>query len=155
MDYKEDVSVPSDRVSQESAHQDAEWIVGITDHITPPADIEQSAFPEARFHFLPDWRAAEENREAWQQVDAILVWHWRVDQATVGLLDRCKIAVRYGVGYDLVDVDAIVKRGIPFCNTPDYGARSWPTIVTAGATSRAGRSTFFIPPGRRRSARWG
>jgi D-3-phosphoglycerate dehydrogenase len=95
--------------------------VGITDHITPPADIEQSAFPEAEFCLLSDWRAAEENREAWQQVDAILVWHWRVDRATVGLLDRCQIIVRYGVGYDLVDVGAVAEQGIHFCNTPDYG----------------------------------
>jgi phosphoglycerate dehydrogenase-like enzyme len=100
---------------------DKGWIVGITDHIAPPADIEQSAFPEARFRFLPDWRAAQENREEWRQVDAVLVWHWIVDRATLGVLDRCQIIVRYGVGYDLVDVGAIAERGILFCNTPDYG----------------------------------
>jgi phosphoglycerate dehydrogenase-like enzyme len=115
------ISVPSDQVGREPAHQEVEWIVGITDHITPPADIEQSAFPQAGFRFLPDWRVAEENRKAWQQVDAILAWHWMVDQATLDVLDRCKIVVRYGVGYDLVDVEAVAERGIPFCNTPDYG----------------------------------
>jgi D-3-phosphoglycerate dehydrogenase len=97
------------------------WIVGITDHITPPADIEHSAFQEAEFRFLSDWRATEENREEWGQVDAVLVWHWRVDRATLGVLERCKIIVRYGVGYDLVDVEAVAEQGIPFCNTPDYG----------------------------------
>jgi phosphoglycerate dehydrogenase-like enzyme len=121
MDCKEDVPVPSEQVGRESARQGGEWTVGITDHITPPADIEQSAFPEAQFCFLSDWRAVEENREAWRQADAILVWHWRIDRATLGVLDRCKIIVRYGVGYDLVDVGAIAERGIPFCNTPDYG----------------------------------
>ncbi|MBN1811343.1 MAG: hypothetical protein JXA14_05875, partial [Anaerolineae bacterium] len=121
MNDKENVSVPSERVGREPARRSVEWIVGITDHITPPADIEQSAFPEAEFRFLPDWRAAEENRAAWRQVGAILVWHWIVDRATLGVLDRCKIIVRYGVGYDLVDVDAVAERGIPFCNTPDYG----------------------------------
>ena len=54
-------------------------------------------------------------------MDALLVWHWVVDQATVEVLDHCKIAVRYGVGYDLVDVQALAARGIPLCNTPDYG----------------------------------
>ena len=98
-----------------------EWIVGITDHIVPPADIEQEAFPGAEFRFLSDWRASEKSSEGWRQADALLVWHWVVDPATVALLDRCQIVVRYGVGYDLVDVQALAKRGIPLCNTPDYG----------------------------------
>ena len=98
-----------------------QWVVGITDHVVPPADIEREAFPEAEFRFLSDWRAAEENQEAWRQVDAILVWHWPVDRATLDLLERCKIIVRYGVGFDLVDVEAVAEHEIPFANTPDYG----------------------------------
>ncbi len=97
------------------------WVVGITDHIVPPADIEEAAFPEADFRFLPDWHTGQEARRAWQQADALLVWHWVVDGQTAGLLDRCRIVVRYGVGYDLVDVAALAARDIPFCNTPDYG----------------------------------
>jgi len=97
------------------------WIVGITDHVVPPADIEQEAFPEAEFRFLADWRRGDQARRAWQEPDALLVWHWIVDAATVEVLDRCKILIRYGVGYDLVDVQALAARDIPFCNTPDYG----------------------------------
>ena len=88
------------------------WVVGITDHIRPPANIEQEAFPEAAFRFLPDWRAEPGGREAWREADALLVWHWVVDRETVALLDRCKIAVRYGVGFDLVDVPALAERNI-------------------------------------------
>ncbi len=121
MDHEEDLSAPTDQMGEQSARPGIDWIVGITDHITPPADIEQSAFPQAQFRFLPNWRTAEENREEWRQVDAILVWHWRVDRATLDVLDRCRIIVRYGVGYDLVDVEAVAERGIPLCNTPDYG----------------------------------
>jgi D-3-phosphoglycerate dehydrogenase len=98
-----------------------EWLVGISDHIVPPPDIEQEAFPEAEFRFLSDWREAEENREEWQGVDALLVWHFQVDQATAALLDRCQIVVRYGVGFDVIDVKALAERNIRFCNTPDYG----------------------------------
>ena len=97
------------------------WVVGITDHIQPPADIEQSAFPEAELRFLPDWRKDPAGKDAWREVDALLVWHWIIDAETVALLDRCRIAVRYGVGYDLVDLSALASRGIPLCNTPDYG----------------------------------
>jgi len=97
------------------------WVVGITDHVVPPADIEQTAFPEAEFRFLPDWRRGPAERRAWQEADALLVWHWPVDRETAGVLGRCRILVRYGVGYDLVDVPALAERKIPFCNTPDYG----------------------------------
>lgn len=97
------------------------WVVGITDHLQPPADLESAAFPEAEFRFLPDWRLDPVAADAWRTVDALLVWHWAVDTATVDLLDRCRIVVRYGVGYDAVDVAALHRRGIPLCNTPDYG----------------------------------
>ena len=100
-----------------------QWIVGITDFVQPPVDIEQTAFPEAEFRFLSDWRASEENRKEWSQVDALLVWHWKTDRATAELLDKCKIAVRYGAGYDVVDVAALTDRGIVFCNTPGCGTQ--------------------------------
>jgi D-3-phosphoglycerate dehydrogenase len=94
------------------------WTVGITDFFQPPADIEQKAFPESEFLFLSDWRISEKNREEWQKVDAILIWHWEVDRSTVKQLHNCKIAVRYGVGYDNVNIKALAERNIPFCNNP-------------------------------------
>ena len=97
------------------------WLVGITDYVVPPADIEQEAFEGAEFVFLSDWRASEANRKIWQEVDAILLWHWHMDEATAEVLENCKIVVRYGVGYDLVDLDAMKKHNLPLCNTPDYG----------------------------------
>ena len=100
-----------------------QWIAGITDFVQPPVDIEQTAFPEAEFRFLSDWRVSEENREEWSQVDALLVWHWKTDRATAELLNKCKIAVRYGAGYDVVDVAALTDRGIVFCSTPGCGTQ--------------------------------
>ena len=97
------------------------WIVGITDYIRPPADIERQAFPEAKFVFLCDWRDSESNARHWRQVDALLAWHFPINRGTIELLEQCKIVVRYGVGYDTVDVTALAERGIPLCNTPDYG----------------------------------
>lgn len=32
-----------------------------------------------------------------------------------------KIVVQAGVGYDHIDIEACARRGIPVCNTPDYG----------------------------------
>jgi D-3-phosphoglycerate dehydrogenase len=54
-------------------------------------------------------------------VDALLVWRWKLQADSVLLLDRCRIEVRYGVGYEMVDIPALAEREIPFANTPDYG----------------------------------
>lgn len=98
-----------------------EWVVGITDHVMPPADIEQLGFSEAHFVFLGDFREENRWKNDWRRVDALLVWHWHVDRETVDLLDRCRIVVRYGVGFDAIDPVALASRNIPLCNTPDYG----------------------------------
>jgi lactate dehydrogenase-like 2-hydroxyacid dehydrogenase len=38
-------------------------------------------------------------------------------------LHNCRIFVKYGVGYDDVDIERFGKLGIPVCNVPDYGTR--------------------------------
>ena len=54
------------------------WVVGITDYVTPPADIETGAFPEAEFRFLSDWRASDAGRAvfATSGVGQIVVPYW-------------------------------------------------------------------------------
>lgn len=54
--------------------------------------------------------------------DAMVVWHeMPVTRAVIAKLDRCRIIVRAGVGFDHIDLDAAAEAGIPVCNTPDYG----------------------------------
>lgn len=96
-------------------------IVGISDFVQPPAQPEKKAFPEAEICFLKDWRDSQEAKEQWHKVEALLVWHFNIDRETAQLLDNCKIVVRYGAGYDVVDVGALAERGIVFCNTPGCG----------------------------------
>ena len=103
------------------AKNEQNWIVGITDKIVPPPEIENTAFPEADIRVLPDWRESKENIAQWKEVDALLAWHYLVDPSTVQLLDRCRIVVRFGVGYEKINIKALSERDIVFCNTPDYG----------------------------------
>lgn len=146
----------------------APWTIGITDHLVPPAQIESSAFPEARFVFLTDWRTNPEALETWRKVDAILVWHWAVDRDTTAVLDSCKVVVRYGVGYDAIDIPALSARGIPFCNTPDYGTeevadtacamlmalvRKVPQYDRVCRSFQSGWQEHTLPPHRRTSTR--
>lgn len=60
--------------------------------------------------------------EEWSRADALVVWHeMPVDADVIARLDRCRVIVRAGVGFDHIDLDAAAARGIPVCNTPDYG----------------------------------
>lgn len=60
--------------------------------------------------------------EVWRSCDAILIWHrMRLTEDVVAKLDRCRLIVRVGVGYDNVDGAACRRRGIPVSNVPNYG----------------------------------
>jgi len=97
------------------------YIVGITDFLTPPIEAEERAFPEAGFRFLPDWKSSPAARLQWRECDALLIWHHHIDRDTAAILDNCKIVVRYGAGHDVVDVPALMDKGIRFSNTPGCG----------------------------------
>ncbi len=57
-----------------------------------------------------------------EDADALMVYHCiQISAATIERLERCKLIVRCGVGYDNVDGAAARKRGIPLANVPDYG----------------------------------
>ena len=58
------------------------------------------------------------------RADALLVQNSTlpVDATLLRAMPRRKIVVRYGVGYDNVDIAAANARGIAVCNVPDYAA---------------------------------
>ena len=55
-----------------------------------------------------------------READAIMTWRTRIDARAIDQLERCKLIVRLGVGYDFVDVEAAARKGIPVANVPDY-----------------------------------
>lgn len=58
----------------------------------------------------------------WRDCDAILVWHrMRITSEVIAKLDRCKLVIRVGVGFDNVDVAACKARDITVSNVPNYG----------------------------------
>ncbi len=52
--------------------------------------------------------------------DAIMNQYARVGAATVAAMLRCKVIARYGVGVDIVDVEAATQKGILVTNVRDY-----------------------------------
>lgn len=55
------------------------------------------------------------------RLDALMVWGARLGPRSISHLARCKGVVRYGVGYEKIDLPALAEAGIPFANNPDYG----------------------------------
>lgn len=57
-----------------------------------------------------------------ESADAIMLYHnIALTSKTVARLQKCKLIIRCGVGYDNVDREGARARGIPVANVPDYG----------------------------------
>ena len=61
-----------------------------------------------------------ETIDACRDADQIISQYSPLTAEVVGQLVNAKVIVRYGVGYDNVDVEAAAAKGIPVCNVPDY-----------------------------------
>lgn len=64
----------------------------------------------------------EETREAVRGAEVVLVNFAPISREVLDALEPGATVIRYGIGYDNVDVDAARARGIRVCNVPDYGA---------------------------------
>lgn len=93
----------------------------ITDLFTK-FDIEQRLFAEAGIELVvADVKTQEEYIEACRDADAVLLIGTETPETVIRELKKCKVIVRYGVGYDVVDVSACSRAGIVVCNVPDAG----------------------------------
>jgi len=63
--------------------------------------------------------------ETLSRADAVILCRsrWKLDAETVDRLGRARIVVQAGVGFNHIDTAACGRRGLPVCNTPDYGTR--------------------------------
>ena len=62
----------------------------------------------------------EELIEAVKDADIILVNMADFNADVINNLDRCKVILRHGIGYDNVDVSAASEKGIVVANYPTY-----------------------------------
>jgi len=85
-------------------------------------DIEARAVgPEVKLLHLRESRFDAIDRSHWESCDAVVVSRMPIDRSVIALLKRCRIVVRNGVGFDVLDLDALAEAGIAACNVPDYG----------------------------------
>jgi lactate dehydrogenase-like 2-hydroxyacid dehydrogenase len=88
-------------------------------------DIERGvAGPDVTFEIVrPDHDDVPE--AALRQADAVLNCRSRhkLPARLIARMGRVKVIAQAGVGFNHIDIEAAAERGIPVCNTPDYGTR--------------------------------
>jgi D-3-phosphoglycerate dehydrogenase / 2-oxoglutarate reductase len=100
-----------------------EYRVVVTDLTESGNDIELDVFRESG---LPiDLVTAEETGRAGllaatAGAHALMVQFATIDRSVIETLTSCLVIARYGVGVDMVDVDAATDMGIPVANVPHY-----------------------------------
>ncbi|MBM3877996.1 MAG: C-terminal binding protein, partial [Verrucomicrobia bacterium] len=65
-------------------------------------------------------RSPAELAELVRDADAVIAQFAPVNAEVVNAMTKAKAIVRYGIGYDNVDIAVARERGIPVCNIPDY-----------------------------------
>jgi D-3-phosphoglycerate dehydrogenase len=74
---------------------------------------------------LAEWTGAGSGitlKEAVRDADGLLVQYSQITAEVIGWMAHCRVIVRYGIGYDNIDVKAAEQRGIVVCAIPDYGS---------------------------------
>ena len=92
----------------------------ITDFITDPV-IEQEILGKDVDIICLDETREDHYPAVIEDASALLVWHGSMASATFARMRACHVVVRYGTGYETIDISAAREHGITVCNTPDYG----------------------------------
>ena len=97
--------------------------VVITDYIEPDLDWETQQFEQLGVDFSYyqlKFAAPKEILAVAADADILIVNMAKIGPEVIEGLERCKLIIRHGVGYDNVDVSAASERGIVVANIPDY-----------------------------------
>ena len=97
--------------------------VVITDFGAPDSDLEEAELRESGLDIVlvrPNTRVPEEIIQHAADADGLMVGFAQITRQVIGSLDHCRVISRYGIGVDMVDIEAATERGILVCNVPDF-----------------------------------
>jgi lactate dehydrogenase-like 2-hydroxyacid dehydrogenase len=95
-------------------------VIVIIDRVDNPR-IESEVFGAGYDLHCLNGNLGPENDDLLASADGILVWHNDLASEILDKFKNCKGIVRYGTGFDNIDLKYSRSLGIPVCNTPDYG----------------------------------
>jgi D-3-phosphoglycerate dehydrogenase len=96
--------------------------VYITDYIFENFNPEKASLSDVDCELIPlQCKEASELIAQAKDADALLNCYMPgVDGTVMDAMPNLKVIVRYGIGYNTIDVDAATARGIQVANVPDY-----------------------------------
>lgn len=95
--------------------------VVITDFDYGDNDIERAILEPVGAEVIALQAKSEDDLLAdMRDCDAVMNQYARVGKKAIAAMQRCKVIARYGVGVDIVDVEAATARGILVTNVRDY-----------------------------------
>ena len=129
-------------------------VVAVTDFTFPSLEIEERIVHAAG----AELRAGNDRQISALKLlvadaDAVITQFATIHAEVISEMRRAKVIVRYGIGYDTVDVKAARERGIPVCNIPDYCIDEVADHTLAfilGVTRQVVPNTLYI-----RDGKWG
>ena len=90
-----------------------------------------------------DCRSEEDIIAQCQDADAILDIYAPITPRILDALPKCKVLVRFGIGYDVFDVDYATEKGIYVCNVPDYCTEEVATHTVALLLDVSRKVSFY------------
>ncbi len=69
--------------------------------------------------------------KATKDADAVMTEYAKITARVIAGFEKCKVISRYGIGVDMIDLDAAARAGIPVVNAPDYGIEEVATHTAA------------------------
>jgi D-3-phosphoglycerate dehydrogenase len=84
--------------------------------------------------------------------DGLVVVYAQITERIISSLDKCKVIVRTGIGYNNIDVEAASRKGIMVANVPDYCAGEVADHAMALLLSLVRKVTFLA--GRVKKEKW-
>jgi len=101
----------------------SKYKVVITDLTDPGTGLEEEEFRAAGLDIELVRLSARSEDELIPHVadaDGLLVQFAPVKRRAIEALGKCRVISRYGIGVDMIDLEAATERGIPVCNVPDF-----------------------------------
>lgn len=99
------------------------WKIVVTDYLEKDMNWEASQLsgPDVQFDAYQLKHAHEDTViEHIREADIVVVDMMTLTTRMVDSLEKCRLLVRHGVGYDNIDVKRLTEMGIIFTNIPDY-----------------------------------
>ena len=95
----------------------------ITDFGAPDNELEEAELRASGLDYelvRLNARSADELIPHVRDAHALIVQWAPINRMVIDALQNCRVISRYGIGVDMIDLEAAAERGIPVCNVPDF-----------------------------------